>query len=123
MNADGRDDYLIIDDDTGAIHCYLNLGPVSGGAWSWNITGEIAIGVGGVAAGVRVADFDGDGRADYIYLAYDDSAKVWLNAGPGDNLEAWSNINGGAVAALGVGANRADVFSADIVKDGKADYC
>lgn len=124
MNGDGIDDYLIVDDATGALHCYLNLGPTSTtGPWKWNIMGEIAIGIGGVGAGVRIADFDGDGRADYIYLDESGVATVWLNAGAGDNLEKWQAVNGGAVAALGVGAARGDVLFADIDGDGKADYC
>lgn len=85
--------------------------------------GEIAIGVGGVGAGARIADYDGDGRADYIYLDKYGSATVWLNAGSGNDLETWRVINGGAVAALGVGANRDDIQFSDIDGDGKADYC
>ncbi|KAF2172258.1 carbohydrate esterase family 3 protein [Zasmidium cellare ATCC 36951] len=121
MNGDGFADFLFIDSDTGAIHCYLNFGPDPQTGWNFTILdGDIAIGVGGQGAGVRMADIDGDGKADYIYLDDDGAARVWINAD--DTLRKWVPLNNGNVAALGVGANRDDVQFADVDGDGRADY-
>lgn len=111
LNGDARYDYVYVDDDTGQLHCYLNQGSNGGSGWNWNIKGLIADGVGGVGKGVRLADFDGDGRPDYIYLDVNGVAKVWRNSGPGDFLAGWIPMDGGdtpKVAAIGVGGYRYD---------------
>lgn len=117
MDGDGRDDYLVVDTDTGAVKCWLNTGPDT-----FDYKGEIAIGTGGVGAGVRFADMDGDGKADYIYLNDGGAATIWINGGPRGKLEQWEVQNGGAPAAIGVGAYRDEVRFADIDGDGLADY-
>ena len=55
-------DYLIIDDESGAVNAWENGGPDASsiGAWRWTPRGQIATGIGtgkGQGAGVRFADF------------------------------------------------------------------
>ncbi|MGW3179062.1 FG-GAP repeat domain-containing protein [Kitasatospora sp. NPDC001119] len=72
----------------------------------------------GGAGRVRWADFDGDGRADYVILNDNGSARVFLNKG-GDGHGGWSDL--GKVAG-GVTADTSRIKWADIDGDGRADY-
>lgn len=56
----GRADYLVIDDETGAVTAWENEGSddLAIGSWRWTSRGQIASGI-GKEAGVRFADYDG----------------------------------------------------------------
>lgn len=58
INGDGRADYLVVDDTTGAVRCYYNGGLIDGVGWIWQDQGTIAAGV-GPGKGVRFADMNG----------------------------------------------------------------
>ena len=116
FDGDGRADYLAVD-DVGGVQAWYNRGGDSAGGWDG--AHEVAL---GVAPGnqVRFADFDGDGRADYLASNAGGKTKAWLNNG-GDthNLEGW--IDYGEVA-YGVGAPGGNVQFADMNGDKFADY-
>ncbi|WP_440106119.1 FG-GAP-like repeat-containing protein [Streptosporangium sp. H16] len=114
VDDDGRDDYLVVDDQ-GRVRAWLNQVTVGGGGWSYQ--GEIASGVGATRDQVRFHDLDGDGDDDY--LVFDDTGytKAWLNNVGGNR--PW--IYQGAVVG-GVGASRDEVVMADIDGNGRDDY-
>ncbi len=113
FDGDGKADYIGVS-DAGGLTVWYNHGGDSGGGWS--PAAERAL---GTAPGyqVQLADFDGDGKADYISVLDNGNVKVWLNRG-GDNNGGWDELG---VVALGEGpANQ--VRFADMDGDGKADY-
>ena len=112
LNNDGIDDYILADDD-GTVRAWLNGG--SPNDWTslgsvnpdWStITGEM----------IRLADVDGDGRADLIALYSDGAARVWRNIDDGRKFEALDSE-----WATGL-APRNKVYFEDIDGDGYADY-
>lgn len=127
INGDGRVDYLWVHDD-GSVDCWLNRGgPDNGpnaGKIAWHPQERIASGIGKDGAGVRFADLNGDGRAEYLYVNTDSSVEAYLNMGPGgggadSGVVGWSSQG---VVATGVGVTRENVVFADMNGDGKADY-
>jgi lysophospholipase L1-like esterase len=122
INGDGLADYLAVNATTGAVTCYYNGGADSTAAngWFWSDGGVIASGI-GEGAGVRFADIDGDGRADYIWLSDSGAATVYINK-VGEEDSNFVALNGGQPIGSGVGGARADIRFADINGDGRADY-
>ncbi|RFU33649.1 hypothetical protein B7463_g2678, partial [Scytalidium lignicola] len=125
INGDGRVEYLVVDDKTGAVTSWANEGSAQGndgpdaGKIVWVPQGTIATGIGD-GKGVRFADINGDGRADYIWLAEDGQATLYINGGGSDPQHPiWIEQD---VIATGVGAVREDVVFADINGDGRDDY-
>lgn len=113
FDGDGKADYIVVD-DSGAMTVWYNRGGDGGNGWDG--PHKVAM---GTAPGyqVQLADFDGDGKADYIAVADNGSVKVWLNRG-GDNNGGWDPL--GSVAQ-GTGSGR-QVRFADMDGDRKADY-
>ncbi|MFD9129300.1 GDSL-type esterase/lipase family protein [Kitasatospora sp. NPDC059571] len=72
----------------------------------------------GGAGRVRWADFDGDGRADYLIVNADGSIRVFLNKG-GDGHGGWNDLG---QVATGMTSNPDQVRFADLDGDGRADY-
>ncbi|WP_380281970.1 FG-GAP-like repeat-containing protein [Kitasatospora purpeofusca] len=117
FDGDGRADYLVIEDN-GAVKVWLNRGGDPAGGAGWQGLGQVATGVTTDRSRVRLADFNGDGKADYIVVAYDGSVNVWLNHG-GDQVTPWESV--GRVAA-GLTTDNNGVFLTDFTGDGRADY-
>ncbi|WP_371515711.1 FG-GAP-like repeat-containing protein [Kitasatospora sp. NBC_01300] len=115
FDGDGKPDYLTVE-DSGAVKVWLNRGGDQAGGWQG--IGQVAIGVTNDRTRVRFADFDGDGKADYIVINPDGSVNVWLNRG-GDQANGWQPI--GRVAA-GVTNRQDQVRFADFDGDGRSDY-
>ncbi|MFF3849388.1 FG-GAP-like repeat-containing protein [Streptomyces sp. NPDC002328] len=111
-DGDGKADYWVINPD-GSVNVHINRGGDVGGGWR-NL-GIIASGITTKQDQVRFADWDGDGRSDYITVLDNGHVSVWLNRG--DN--AWTGI--GRVAT-GTTTDRSRVRLADWNGDGKADY-
>ncbi|WP_079008331.1 FG-GAP-like repeat-containing protein [Streptomyces sp. XY431] len=119
VNGDGRDDYLVVQDNA-AVFAWLNT-PGTGGVPSWRSLGLVAPGVPGVTGDlVRFADYDGDGRDDYLVVDSTGRVHAWRNT-PGDNgVPSWQPRG---LFAEGVdGATRDKLRFADINGDGRADY-
>ncbi|MEU8515592.1 FG-GAP-like repeat-containing protein [Kitasatospora sp. NPDC048722] len=119
FDGDGRPDYVTIEDD-GSVDVWLNHGGDPAGSGGWQSLGRVATGVTTDRSRVRLADFDGDGRADYWVVNPDGSVDVWLNRG-GDPAGSggWQSL--GRVAT-GLTTDREQVRFADFDGDGRADY-
>ncbi|MFI6155489.1 FG-GAP-like repeat-containing protein [Kitasatospora sp. NPDC051170] len=115
FDGDGRADYETIGPD-GSVQVYLNRG--GDGHGGWQTLGQVAAGTTTDATRVRLADFDGDGRADYETIGPDGSVHVWLNRG-GDGHGGWQDYG---QVALGPTADATRVKLADFDGDGRADY-
>lgn len=92
FNGDGRDDYAIVDPDTGGLNVWYNRGTESG-SWDsvtpiiwWNPGEPIASGVSYLpnwdkSLMVAFGDLNGDGRDEYLYVRADDSSiYAFINA-------------------------------------------
>ena len=99
---------------------FYNGGPAPGTpyGWNWNFAGPIASGI-GEGAGVRFADINNDGRADFIWLGKGGDATILLNV-KGQSTPIWDPLNDNKPVASGVGGFREDIRFADIDGDGKA---
>jgi hypothetical protein len=119
VNGDGRDDYLVVQDNA-SVFAWLNT-PGDGGVPSWDSLGLIAPGVAGVTGDlVRFADYDGDGRDDYLVVNDEGAVHAWRNT-PGDRgVPSWSAR--GPLASGVAGATREKVRFADVNGDGRDDY-
>lgn len=115
LDADGRTDYVVIG-GIGAVHAYLNRGGDGHGGWA--DAGQIATGLTADRNRVRLADVDGDRRADYSLINDDGSVRVFLNRG-GDGHGGWAD---GGLLTPGATTVADQVRLADISGDGKADY-
>lgn len=74
--------------------------------------------------GVRFADFDADGRADYIWVGSNGTLKVWLNKAntPGTaQVTNWTSQGDLTPPLFGLPA-RENVQIIDVNSDGRADY-
>ncbi|WP_116199737.1 FG-GAP-like repeat-containing protein [Amycolatopsis circi] len=115
FDGDGRADYLTVAQN-GAVSVYLNRG--GDGHGGWQPLGQIATGLTTDPARVRFADFDGDGRADYLLLEPNGAVIVYLNRG-GDGHGGWQSLG---QVATGTTADPSRVWFADFDGDGRADY-
>ncbi|WP_369142597.1 FG-GAP-like repeat-containing protein [Streptomyces sp. R44] len=115
FDGDGRADYLVIA-DSGAVSVWLNRG--GDGHGGWQELGQIATGATNDRSRVKIADFDGDGKADYIRVADSGAVSVWLNRG-GDGHGGWQELG---QVATGATRYQTRVRLADFDGDRKADY-
>ncbi|MEU1290674.1 FG-GAP-like repeat-containing protein [Kitasatospora sp. NPDC005856] len=115
FDGDGRADYILINGD-GSVRVFLNKGGDGHGGWS--DLGKVATGLTADSAQVTFADFDGDGRTDYLITQADGAVGAFLNRG-GDGHGGW--IDDGRIAG-GLTSDRSRVRFADFDGDGRADY-
>ncbi|MEV6954626.1 FG-GAP-like repeat-containing protein [Streptomyces sp. NPDC051183] len=112
FDGDGKADYWAINAN-GSVNVHINQG--GDGHGGWKNLGIIASGITSNHNQVRFADWDGDGRSDYITIADNGNVSVWLNRGP----NAWATV--GKIAS-GTTTDRSRVRLTDWNGDGKADY-
>ncbi|MFD6186786.1 FG-GAP-like repeat-containing protein [Streptomyces goshikiensis] len=115
FDGDGKPDYINIADN-GEVSVWLNRG--GDGAGGWTGLGQVAVGTTTDRSRVRLADFDGDGKFDYLVINPDGTVKAWLNRG-GDKVAPWQEIG---QVATGVTADVSKVRFADWDGDGRTDY-
>jgi len=119
ISGDGKDDYLWVDPITGAVTADLNGGIQGSNGIDWISMGVIASGIGD-GAGVMFADINGDGLADYLWVAENGDATAYKNGG--------AKAGGGwlwyplGIIVTGLGGTRATTRFADIDGDGRAEY-
>ncbi|MEE1783412.1 FG-GAP-like repeat-containing protein [Streptomyces sp. SP17BM10] len=89
VDGDGRADYAAIDPD-GSVHVYLNRGGDPAGGWF--DLGIVATGLTTDQSRVRLADFDGDGNADYIRTDPPSNAALVYSWNGGDGHGGWSDL-------------------------------
>ncbi|KAL4797008.1 hypothetical protein BDV19DRAFT_387548 [Aspergillus venezuelensis] len=121
LDGDGRVEYLHVHDN-GAVDSWRNVGaadPAFPGVVTWVPQGQIASGIGKDGEGVRFADLNGDGQAEYLHVAANGAVIAYLNGGGDPGHPTW--IPQGTIAT-GVGGAGKDVRFADINGDGRADY-
>ncbi|WP_181442555.1 FG-GAP-like repeat-containing protein [Streptomyces tateyamensis] len=118
FDGDGRADYWVINQDN-SVSVWLNRG--GDGAGGWQPLGKVATGTTNNPDQVRLADFDGDGKADYVTIADSGAVNVWLNKG-GDSVAGGAGWQPLGQKAVGVVSDRSRVRFADFNGDGKADY-
>ncbi|KAI4198895.1 MAG: hypothetical protein LQ350_004960 [Teloschistes chrysophthalmus] len=122
IDGDGKEDFCIVDPKTGALTLYKNGGQQPDGSWGWVPTGLIFNGIGGPGKAVRLADMDGDGKADYMLLKPNGATVLYLNNGEKPGGWKWVVYNDEVPIASGIGFTRDHVQFKDIDGDGKADY-
>jgi lysophospholipase L1-like esterase len=115
FDGDGRMDYLTVA-SSGAVSAFLNRGGDGRGGWS--PLGQIATGLTTDASRVRFADYDGDGKADYLVIGTNGAVQAYLNRG-GDGRGGWLVL--GQIAA-GTTTDASSVRFADLDGDRRADY-
>ncbi|MFD3547886.1 FG-GAP-like repeat-containing protein [Streptomyces sp. NPDC058655] len=118
-DGDGRADYWVINPD-GSVNVHLNRGGDPAGGGGWQDAGKVATGTTNRHEQVRIADFDGDGKGDYLTITESGAVKVHLNRG-GDPAGAggWHDLG---KVATGTTTDRSRVRLADYDGDGRADY-
>ncbi|KAL8976352.1 MAG: hypothetical protein Q9205_007623, partial [Flavoplaca limonia] len=105
-----------IDPKSGAIILYKNGGPQAKGDWLWipaNKGKPIATGL-GPGKNVRLADMDGDGKANYLILGPRGEASLYLNKGEKTRGWNWVAYNDGKPIATGIGFDPDHVQFKDI---------
>ncbi|MFE2877388.1 FG-GAP-like repeat-containing protein [Streptomyces roseus] len=117
FDGDGKPDYISVADN-GEVSVWLNRGGNPAGPNGWQGIGRVATGLTNDRNRVRFADFDGDGKADYILINTDGSVEVYLNQG-GDPGNGWKHL--GKVAS-GMTNDASKVRFADWDGDGRTDY-
>ncbi|MFI9719723.1 FG-GAP repeat domain-containing protein [Streptomyces sp. NPDC052396] len=115
FDGDGKADYEVINSD-GSMSVWLNKG--GDGHGGWQALGKVATGSATDQSRVKLADFDGDGKADYEVINSDGSMSVWLNKG-GDGNGGWQALG---KVATGSTTDQSRVKLADFNGDHKADY-
>jgi hypothetical protein len=127
LNGDGRAEYIWVHPN-GSVEAWLNLGGPDNGPnaakVSWLPQGMIATGIGHDGEGVRFADLNGDGRAEYLWVDQNGAVTAYLNLGGPDNGPNAAKVSWlpQGIIATGVGAARENIVFADINGDGRAEY-
>ncbi|KAF5507162.1 Multidomain esterase [Colletotrichum aenigma] len=121
LNGDGLDDFVCIGSD-GAVFASINNGNGGGGTLptfthigTWKARDPAY-----AQADIRIADIDGDGRADFIGLRGNGDAWVWRNGGTG-NKPSYFQAMGRRFEGKGMG-NLAGTRFEDLNGDGRADW-
>jgi hypothetical protein len=124
IDGDGRADYLALNNDS-SIEGWFNGGPKSDSGrddperneYLWWAQGTVASGVDVPSSQIRLADINGDHKADY--LAVDPATgntRMWRNAGRAGSSWGWS-----PQGSITVG-NSSRIVYADISGDNRAEY-
>ncbi|KAL8959474.1 MAG: hypothetical protein Q9193_003670 [Seirophora villosa] len=120
MDLDGKDDYIVLGNETGSVTVWLNRGLQSPGHYGWDGPHEIAPGAPGAKGkDVFFADINGDGRPDYLVKSSKGAISAFLNIGKPKTVAGIKWEGAGKIAA-GLGTD--DISLADISGDGRADY-
>ncbi|MCJ1467350.1 hypothetical protein MMC07_005974 [Pseudocyphellaria aurata] len=126
MDGDGKADLVWLG-KYGSVTVWLNKATVAKGTrkiktnWVKENAGKaVGLGVGAFRKDVQLADIDGDGRADYIWIhPADGSVSVWINQ-IGDKHQNWMQYK--TRIATGVGSAGANILFAYIDHNEWADY-
>ncbi|KAH6949082.1 SGNH hydrolase-type esterase domain-containing protein, partial [Fusarium avenaceum] len=118
IDGDGLDDYLDLDATTGELKAYINLGEERD--WKFRAIDTIASGL-GPGKRVRIADIDGDGRDDYIFLKDNGGTTIYRNIyAPEVSVDKYAPMPD--ADASGINQSPDEIDFVDLNGDGKADY-
>ncbi|MFI5868100.1 FG-GAP-like repeat-containing protein [Streptomyces sp. NPDC051546] len=117
FDGDAKADYFLINTD-GSVDVYLNQGGDTRGGWKH--IGKVALGVTNDPTKVRFADWDGDGRSDY--LVFDNTGGVTAHLNRGGDIPGGQGWPSPGKITTGSSSDRSRVRFADSDGDGKADY-
>ncbi len=120
VDGDGRDDYLRVGDD-GSVHAYINtyVNDGAGGSIHWVERLNWAPGVSyGSRSKLRLADVNGDRKADYLMVGSTGAVHAYINNGGGGAGGFTPYLN--FVNETGYPGDKSTFR--DISGDGKADY-
>ncbi|MFD6153040.1 FG-GAP-like repeat-containing protein [Streptomyces sp. NPDC060243] len=122
LDGDGDDDYVLVG-PKGEVEAWRNDDVATRGTNAWIKVGRVAEGVSpGKTQRVVFADFNGDGRDDYLVVD-DTNGRVrgWRNDGVlTKGVTAWTNL--GVIAQGPALATEGEVQFADLDADGADDY-
>ncbi|MYU51171.1 MULTISPECIES: FG-GAP-like repeat-containing protein [Streptomyces] len=122
IDGDGRDDYLVVNRDTGAVRVWNNLRNVDG-KFKWGRVVSMTSGVDGFDAekeDIDFADIDGDGRDEYLVVNHETGAvKAWKCSGDDQFGPPKWRIDARIPNNMGKGAM---ITFADIDGNGRDDY-
>ncbi|MFG2224816.1 FG-GAP repeat domain-containing protein [Streptomyces sp. NPDC048644] len=94
INGDGRDDYLVVNGETGELKAWKNVEGDHVGPPNWTVGTRISRGMEGHAR-IVFADIDGDRRDDYLMVDTASGAvQAWLNRDSNhDRQPDWKHLN------------------------------
>ncbi|KAF6833212.1 hypothetical protein CPLU01_05731 [Colletotrichum plurivorum] len=120
VTGDGMDDYIVVDPKTGKLSVWMNMGEDKDTpeGWRWQFIDIDASGL-GPGKNVRIADIDGDGWDDYIYLNEKGGTKIYRNMYLAE-VPVWKPLP--EADAEGISQRPEEISFHDINGDGKADY-
>lgn len=129
LDGDARAEFLVVNPD-GTIKGYYNTGSMHTldnnilVNWASTADNTVATSFGVSGVGVRLVDFDGDGRADYVWVSANGALQVWLNKANQRNSAAVTNwVSQGSVGPPVLdGTYRENIVLADVDGDGRADF-
>lgn len=128
LNGDARAEFIVIASN-GSATGYYNTGSPHTldnniGINFASTAAQVAPSFGVSGIGVRFADFNGDGRADYLWVSANGALNVWLNNNTANTANVGNNwVSQGSVGpAVPSGTTRENVIMADINADGRSDY-
>ncbi|KAH7114166.1 SGNH hydrolase-type esterase domain-containing protein [Dactylonectria estremocensis] len=123
IDGNGRDDYIVIDPLDGGMRGWLNGGP-GDNEYGWNFLPQGRIFQGGIGPGanVRLADVDGDGFDDYIYLHPGGRTTIYRNKWNKESpMDSWVRMES-MEAKHGIQRRPEEILFHDINGDGRDDY-
>lgn len=113
VNGDGYADYLWQNSAGDTIYLWYNY---YGNGWvQENVT---ASGFPGTRENTHMADINGDGRADLIWLDSNGNVNAWMNTGIGTDI-TWVHVG---IVGTNVGSGGVSALFSDVDADGRADY-
>ncbi|KAI0531835.1 hypothetical protein GGR58DRAFT_508047 [Xylaria digitata] len=120
LNADGRDDLMIVDQSTGEVTAWLNTG--TGDMPSYSSIGVIVTtGTGGAGDMAILGDVTGGGRADFMTVGGGGKTKGLINC-PETTAQPPRFVSPFTFAAGPSGAEQDAVRLVDMTGDGRLDY-
>lgn len=117
INGDGRDDFLRVG-EAGAVHAYVNNGT---GVWEEHLNWAPGVS-GGTRDRLRLADVNGDRKADYLMVGYDGHVDAYINNWDQSNPTAPGRFTKKENFVNATDYPYAKSTFRDISGDGKADY-
>lgn len=121
MDGDGVDDLWCLDaaGNTNIYRTVVGVGTPQPLGWATTANIDMGGRPGFPRSRVRIADIDGDGRADYLIIHNNGNIEGWRSGGVGDYVEMWQHL--GIVSSGKSFADLDGIRFVDINGDGRSD--